>query len=116
MGVARTSDVFCTRVEAHRDRRFSNQITGTRTDDMHAQHSIRCGVGKNLHSTLRVPQCAGARVECDGAAAIDCDRVLLAVGRAPNTERLGLEVVGISLDAKGRIPVDAHFATSSPTA
>lgn len=56
----------------------------------------------------------GARVECDGAPAIDCDRVLLAVGRAPNTERLGLETVGITLDPKGRIPVDAHFATTSP--
>ena len=54
------------------------------------------------------------RVECDGAPAIDCDRVLLAVGRAPNTERLGLETVGITLDPKGRIPVDAHFATTSP--
>ncbi|HTQ38513.1 MAG TPA: FAD-dependent oxidoreductase [Pirellulales bacterium] len=48
-------------------------------------------------------------VECAGAVAIDCDRVLVAVGRTPATQDLGLETVGIALDAKGRIPVDDHF-------
>jgi dihydrolipoamide dehydrogenase len=45
---------------------------------------------------------------------IGCDRVLLAVGRVPNTDDLGLETVGIKPDAKGRIPVDDHFATTAP--
>jgi dihydrolipoamide dehydrogenase len=53
-------------------------------------------------------------VECEGSEPIRCDRVLVAVGRAPNTEGLGLESVGIKTDAKGRIPVDDHFATSAP--
>jgi dihydrolipoamide dehydrogenase len=53
-------------------------------------------------------------VECDGADPVTCDRVLLAVGRVPNTENLGLETVGIEPDAKGRIPVGAHFETSAP--
>jgi dihydrolipoamide dehydrogenase len=48
-------------------------------------------------------------VECAGAEPITCDRVLVAVGRTPATQNLGLESVGISLDAKGRIPVDDHF-------
>jgi dihydrolipoamide dehydrogenase len=52
-------------------------------------------------------------VECSGAEPIRCDRVLVAVGRAPYTEGLGLESVGIELDAKGRIPVDSHFQTSA---
>ncbi len=52
-------------------------------------------------------------VECDGSGPVTCDRVLLAVGRVPNTERLGLETVGIQLDAKGRIPVGDHFETSA---
>ena len=34
------------------------------------------------------------------------------MGRAPFTERLGLEKIGISLDDRGRIPVDKHFRTS----
>jgi dihydrolipoamide dehydrogenase len=52
-------------------------------------------------------------VECEGAEPIECDRVLLAVGRTPNTDGLGLESVGIQLDDKGRIPVDERFATSA---
>jgi dihydrolipoamide dehydrogenase len=40
--------------------------------------------------------------------------VLLAVGRTPNTENLGLESVGIELDEKGRIPVGDGFATTAP--
>jgi dihydrolipoamide dehydrogenase len=52
-------------------------------------------------------------VEYEGGQPITCDRVLLAVGRAPNTDGLGLEAVGIKLDEKGRIPVDDHFAASA---
>lgn len=52
-------------------------------------------------------------VECEGAAPVECDRVLLAVGRVPNTDGLGLDSVGIQLDDKGCIPVDSHFATSA---
>jgi len=53
-------------------------------------------------------------VECEGAEPIHCDRVLLAVGRVPNTEGLGLENVGIEADKRGRIPVNDHFETSTP--
>lgn len=45
---------------------------------------------------------------------IECDRVLLAVGRSPNTAGLGLDKAGVSLDAKGRVEVDDHFRTSAP--
>jgi dihydrolipoamide dehydrogenase len=59
-------------------------------------------------------QGAGCVVECAEAPPLECDRVLLAVGRRPNTEGLGLEATGIALDEKGRIPVDDRFATSVP--
>lgn len=45
---------------------------------------------------------------------MDCDRVLLAVGRRPNTEGLGLESVGIQPDERGKIPVDERFQTVAP--
>jgi dihydrolipoamide dehydrogenase len=60
----------------------------------------------------------GARVEkgrCRIASAgrdpIDCDKVLVAVGRNPNTDGLGLDAAGIELDERGRIPVDERFET-----
>jgi dihydrolipoamide dehydrogenase len=56
----------------------------------------------------------GAIVECEGEQPIQCDRVLMSVGRVPNTDGLGLEGLGMSLDKKGRIEVNPHFATSIP--
>ena len=44
----------------------------------------------------------------------EAEKILVAVGRRPNTEGLGLESVGISCDEKGRIPVDAHYRTTAP--
>jgi dihydrolipoamide dehydrogenase len=53
-------------------------------------------------------------VELEGAEPILCDRVLVATGRIPNTESLGLEAAGIAVDKRGRVPIDAKFATSAP--
>ncbi len=55
----------------------------------------------------------GAVVSIDGAPDIECDRVLLSVGRIPYTEKLGLDTVGIELDKRGRVPVGDHFETSA---
>jgi dihydrolipoamide dehydrogenase len=52
-------------------------------------------------------------VETEGAKPLQCDRVLLAVGRVPHTKELGLETVGIELDQKGFIPVKEGFATAA---
>jgi dihydrolipoamide dehydrogenase len=56
----------------------------------------------------------GCIVEIDGTDPVHCDRVLVAVGRKPNTENLGLESVGITVDERGRIPVGEAYRTSSP--
>jgi dihydrolipoamide dehydrogenase len=42
------------------------------------------------------------------------DVVLVAVGRKPYTEGLGLEVAGIKTDNRGRIEVDKHWQTNVP--
>lgn len=52
-------------------------------------------------------------VEIEGAKPITCDRVLVAVGRKPNTAGLGLEMVGVEIDKRGFVVVDDHFATSA---
>ncbi|MFZ5890204.1 MAG: dihydrolipoyl dehydrogenase [Myxococcota bacterium] len=51
------------------------------------------------------------RVEIDGQEPLLADRVLVCVGRIPNTQDLGLATVGIEPDPRGRIPVDQHFRT-----
>ncbi len=45
---------------------------------------------------------------------IDIDVALVAVGRKPFTEGLGLEVVGVAPDERGRVRTDAHFRTNVP--
>mgnify|MGYP005845211287 CR=1 FL=1 len=53
-------------------------------------------------------------IEIEGRDPIRCDKVLLAVGRKPNTDALGLEAAGVKTDDRGRIPVDTQFKTSVP--
>lgn len=45
---------------------------------------------------------------------IECDKVLVSVGRTPYTEGLGLEKVGIELNERRQIQVNEHFETSAP--
>ena len=54
------------------------------------------------------------RITIDGQPDIVCDRVLVSVGRVPNTAGLGLETVGIELDPRGRIPINDEFQTYVP--
>jgi glutathione reductase (NADPH) len=44
----------------------------------------------------------------------EADAVLMATGRTPNTRELGLEAIGVGLDKKGAIQVDAHSRTAVP--
>ena len=62
--------------------------------------------GKNKVTLSFEPAAGGA------SEAIDADVVLVAVGRVPYVEGLGLDAVGVTRDGKGRIDVDAHYATS----
>jgi len=52
----------------------------------------------------------------DGGKAeeIECDVVLVAVGRVPNTEGLGLAEAGVKMDNRGRIAVNERFQTNVP--
>jgi dihydrolipoamide dehydrogenase len=57
----------------------------------------------------------GVRVayELDGkAATLECDRLIVSIGRVPNTDNLGAENVGLKIDARGFIEVDAHCRSS----
>jgi len=81
----------------------------------------RQGIKFRLASKVTAVETTGnrlrARVEPVAGGAsdqIEADVVLVAIGRVPLTEGLGLEAVGIRKDNKGRVVVDPHFATSVP--
>jgi glutathione reductase (NADPH) len=46
---------------------------------------------------------------------IEADAVMLAIGRRPNTEGLGLEAAGVRLTANGAVAVDAYSQSSVPS-
>ena len=74
----------------------------------------RQGFEFRLGSRVTAARVEGSQcvVEIDGADPISGARVLVAVGRKPNTDGLGLDALGIELDRRGRVPVDEHYATS----
>jgi dihydrolipoamide dehydrogenase len=65
-----------------------------------------------------VPRAAEGQPEAARAAqselAIDCDHILVTVGRRPNSENLGLEQVGVKVDTRGFVTVDKQQRTSVP--
>lgn len=91
-------------------------------------------IGKHLHKALEYQGLSfrlntkvtsaekgerGVRLQLEPSAGgngetLDADVVLVAVGRRPYTQGLGLDKIGLQLDAKGRIPVKDGFATEIP--
>jgi dihydrolipoamide dehydrogenase len=53
-------------------------------------------------------------IEFEGAEPLTCDRVLVAVGRVPNSQGLGLDSANVQLNRKGQIEVNERFETSTP--
>jgi pyruvate/2-oxoglutarate dehydrogenase complex dihydrolipoamide dehydrogenase (E3) component len=76
---------------------------------------------EGIHVRTRA-ECIRFRKHEDGVAVgVNCDEgdpevigtdVLLAVGRRPNTDDLGLDKAGVELDGRGFIKVDDHLATN----
>ena len=78
---------------------------------------IRLGVkiGK-IESTKRAGKTTvTVEYELDGAEQkLECDRLIVSVGRIPYTDGLAPESVGLKLDARGFIEVDEHCRTALP--
>ncbi|GGJ04246.1 dihydrolipoyl dehydrogenase [Neoroseomonas lacus] len=70
---------------------------------------VTSAVADDTGVTLKVQPAAGGEAE-----ELRADVVLLAIGRRPYVEALGLDAVGVALDERGRVKTDAHFATSIP--
>src|SRR5215475_1974949 len=77
------------------------------------------GIAFKLSSKVTAVDTSGNRLKAkvepaSGGAAevIDADVVLVAVGRVPYSNGLGLDEAGVKKDNRGRVVTDAHFATS----
>ncbi len=70
-------------------------------------------VGAALESVEREATGGGRAMLADGGR-VGFDRVLVAVGRTPRTDDLGLDLAGVRLDERGFVVVDAALRTSNP--
>jgi pyruvate/2-oxoglutarate dehydrogenase complex dihydrolipoamide dehydrogenase (E3) component len=79
-----------------------------------AQDGVELLLGAKLERVERRGPARVLRVATPaGAREVEADAVLVAIGRAPNVEDLGLEAAGIRYDAKG-VTVDAQLRTTNP--
>jgi dihydrolipoamide dehydrogenase len=81
----------------------------------------RQGMTFKLSSKVTAVDSSGARLKASvepakggDAETIEADVVLVAIGRVPYTEGLGLDEVGVTRDERGRIVTDQYYATNVP--
>lgn len=74
---------------------------------------IRTGVG--IRGVRREDGGVAVATETDGSEGVaHAERILVATGRRPNTDGIGLDVAGVSLDERGFVAVDEHLRTNVP--
>ncbi len=83
--------------------------------------SVLTGQGATIHTGAQVLDVRRGKDHVDvtvrvGARQFDllCDEVLVATGRRPNTEGLGLVEAGVELDGRGALVVDDELRTANP--
>ena len=74
------------------------------------------GIKQHLPATLAKVEKAGAgfKATLSTGDTVACDVVMMATGRVPNTNGLGLEAAGVKLGTNGRVVVDAKSQTTVP--
>jgi dihydrolipoamide dehydrogenase len=86
-------------------------------------HKIFVKQGLKIHMGVKIGEVKADKKgvvvqyqEADGKAQkLECDRLIVSVGRVPNTDKLNLESIGLKVDERGFIPIDDHTcATAAP--
>jgi len=98
------------RLIAHEDADVSDAVRAILEEE-----GIVVRTGANCIGFSPDPQGVEVSVDCSsGEPTVTGSHVLLAVGRRPNTDDLGLEVAAIATDARGYIKVDDKLQTNVP--
>ena len=83
--------------------------------DILAAEGIEIRLGAECIALEATPSGLLAKLDCaTGAPTVEGTQLLLAVGRVPNTDGLGLREAGIETDSRGYIRVDETLRTSAP--
>ena len=96
------------RLLKNEDREFGKEVVKIfKKEDIDIRLNSECISGKNLENEIEVK----VNYE-DGDPTIKGSHLLLAAGRLPNTDDLGLENTGVVLDKRGYIKVNDQLQTS----
>jgi dihydrolipoamide dehydrogenase len=76
--------------------------------EFYLSHKVKEVTAKGKTVTVKADDSKGAELVLEG------DYVLVAVGRKPYTDNLGLDKAGVQMDERGRVNVDGHLQTSVP--
>jgi NAD(P) transhydrogenase len=79
---------------------------------MHAL-GVTFHLGRTTRNIRRV-EGRGIVTTLDSGLEIDAEKVLASSGRSGRTDGLGLEAIGVQLDARGTIQVDGDYRTATP--
>jgi glutathione reductase (NADPH) len=81
------------------------------------QISVMKGIQFRFNSPLeRITKTNGVlRVQMRGGAVVECEALMFATGRIPNTQGLGLETAGVEIDAQGAVRVDDESRSTCPS-
>jgi dihydrolipoamide dehydrogenase len=98
-----------------------NLLTGADPDLVQPLHARLKALFKAIYLTTKVTKIAdtgkGITVTFEGDAAekdATFEKVLVSVGRRPNSANIGLDKAGVELDAKGFVKIDAQRRTNVP--
>ena len=79
------------------------------------REGIAVRTGARCIALEKSPSGVRVRVDCqDGSPVVEASHLLLAVGRRPNTDDLGLDRAGVRTDARGYVEVDDQLRTNVP--
>ncbi len=109
--------------------RFGTKVTILERSDRLLKHGYEPEVGLTLqrilqeegvqvrtNATVRRVRAVegGVAVELEGGDEVKVERLLIATGRRPNTEGVGLEKAGVETNGRGEVVVDEYLRTSAP--
>ena len=78
------------------------------------KRGIEVHTGVTVHGHEPRPDRSGTVVSFGEGKQVDVDLVVVAVGRRPRTEGLGLDAAGVELDDRGFVAVDGRCRTTAP--
>ena len=100
----------------------SSKLISREDDDVSAaildilrNEGIAVELGAECLSVEKRAEAIAVKLDCDGRdREVVGSHVLMAVGRVPNTDDLGLEIAGVDRDARGYVAVDDELRTNVP--